>query len=167
MLCVETRSLFSNWDKRKKKKEKKNLYLSLKKRSVLALQAKLQVLFPYASCILNSSSGSFQPFVEEQRETINISCVAFAYLQVPWKLLKCKRNNVIIYLSSSTCSLQRKEEKNTCTPIHSQSKRCALFIERQIEGSSGERWAKEASVPNHLLHVQESFYNCHSLLKGR
>lgn len=40
----------------------------------------------------------------------------FAYSQVPWKLLKCKRNNVIIYLSSSTCSLQRKEEKNTCTP---------------------------------------------------
>lgn len=83
---------------------------------MLALQAKLQVLFPYASCTLNSSSGSFQPFVQEQSETVNISCVAFAYLQVPWKLLKCKHNNVIIYLSSSTCSLQRKEEKDTCTP---------------------------------------------------
>lgn len=93
----------------KNQKPKTKPYLSLKKRSVLALQAKLQVLFPYASCTLNSSSGSFQPFVGEQRETMNISCVAFAYLQVPWKLLKCKRNNVIIYLSSSTCSLHRKE----------------------------------------------------------
>lgn len=72
-------------------------------------------------------------------------------------------------MSSFTCHLPPAlcTEKNTCTPIQSQCKHGALFIERQIEGSSGERWAREASVPGHLLDVQERFFNYHSLLKGR
>lgn len=98
---------------------------------------------------------------------MNISCVAFAYLQVPWKLLKCKHNNVIIYLSPSTCSLQRREEKNTWAPIQSQCKCCALFLKSQIEGSTAERWASNANAPDHLLDIQESFANGHSLWKGR
>lgn len=122
---VLKQDLFFNWDTRKK------IIYHSQKRSVLALQAKLQALFPYASCTVNSGSGSFQPFVWEQRQTMNISCVSFTCLQVPWKLLKCKHNNIIIYLSSSTCSLQRKEEKNTCAPIQSQCKRHALFLKSE------------------------------------
>lgn len=94
---------------------------------------------------------------------MNISCVAFTCLQVPWKLLKCKRNNIIIYLSSSTCSLQRKEEKNTCAPIQSQCKHHALFLKSE----STERGSNNAGAPDHLLNVQGSFSNYHAILKGR
>lgn len=70
-------------------------------------------------------------------------------------------------MSSSTCSLQRKEEMNIWAPIQSQCQHHALCLKRQIEGSSAERWSNDTNTLDYLLNIQGIFHNYLSPLEER